>query len=632
MWPFSRKAASSRPSSPLRLREPRLLDEDKERKRSAVKTSEEGVVAARKPTSSEPEALPAPFSLRLPESLAPEVNVVVGSRKETVTREVNGGTIKDSKIDTVETSKASVDGFDPNAFSGQVLSLEDPAYHLTEKQRRHAALLSQDGFGILLINQEDVFNPAVMQLRETARLRNFPIKREIEVGLEVIRNVYTAREQSLGRQGRRTSIPVQERFLALLQDAAYRRASDIHMMIGRFEATIKMRVDGVLVKYRTLPAEEAHAICVAAFNLAEASDANYRPLEYQAARLSKLRVNLPSEIMSVRLQFNPMLQGGRYMVARLLYEETSAAVGKTFREMGFLSLHERAFRQMRRRAYGVNILSGPTGSGKSTTLKRCLETLHEERGGRCSILTIEDPPEYTIMGAAQFPVLNATSDEERREKFRLAIVGALRSDPDVMMIGEMRDQASTSLAFQAAMTGHQVWTTLHSNDSLAILDRLRDLHVEAYKLMDATLVTGLVSQRLVRKVCPHCSMGPEEAVRRGIVLQEEVEDISWLIGAGGKVKFANPDGCDRCQGGFAGREIIAETVVPDHELLKHYMEGRKREAHAYWMEALGGITMVEHGIIKVFQGVSDPRDVMEKVGEIVPLSETRLARILELSS
>jgi len=634
MWPFSRKP--SRPSA-QRLTEPRLPPgEGKARSVSLPPRRSIGNGYDEEERRLERSAPSRASSLSREEREEERRARPYGAdddKEHDSPEEDPSGPLVMVKPATAATGGASgqTNGFDPSSFSGQVLSLEEPAYHLSERQRRHAALLSQDGVGILLINQEDVYNPAVMQLRETARLRNFRIAREYEVPLEVIRNVYIAREQTLGKQGRRTSIPVQERFLALLQDAAYRRASDIHMMVGRFEATIKFRIDGVLVQYRTLPAEEAHAICVAAFNLAEASDANYRPLEYQGARLSKLRVNLPPEVMSVRLQFNPMLQGGRYMVARLLYEETSAAVGRTFPEMGFLRLHERDFTRMRRRAYGVNILSGPTGSGKSTTLKRCLETLHEERGGRSSILTIEDPPEYAIKGAAQFPVLNATSDEERREKFRLAIVGALRSDPDIMMIGEMRDQASTSLAFQAAMTGHQVWTTLHANDALAILDRLRDLNVDDYKLTDATLVTGLVSQRLVRKVCPHCSMSPDEAMRRGVVRAQDVEEVAWITAAGGKVRFANPEGCDHCQDGFSGREIIAETLVPDHDLLKLYMEGRKREAHGYWMEVLGGMTMPEHGVVKIFQGISDPRDIWEKVGEMSPLPEDRLSKILGMA-
>jgi len=546
-------------------------------------------------------------------------------------RAEGGGSAPRAKPDEGGEARAAEAGedFDLRAFDGPVLSLEEPGFLLNERQRRHAALLAWRDGGVLLVDREDVYNPAAMQLREAARLRGLAILRELEVPLEVIRTVYEAREKRLGRSGRRGSVPVQDRFLALLHEAAQRRASDIHMMVGRHEAVVRLRVDGVLETFRTLPAEEAHALCVAAFNLAEASDANYRPLEYQGARLSKMRVALPPEVMSIRLQFNPMLQGGRYMVARLLYEGAAPEVGPTLRAMGFLAAQERDLARLRRRVFGINVISGPTGSGKSTTLKRCLEILDVERHGRAAILTIEDPPEYTIQGVAQFPVLNASSDEERREKFRLAIVGALRSDPDIMMIGEMRDQASTSLAFQAAMTGHQVWTTVHANDALSIVDRLRDLGADAWKLQDAGLLTGLISQRLVRRLCPDCALAPGEAVRRGAAREEEVREYGWVAELGGELRFANPGGCAKCRDGYRGRELIAETLVTDDGLLRMALDGRKREAHRRWREELGGVDMVEHAFVKIHRSVADPRDVAERVGEIPPLAAERARWLLE---
>jgi type II secretory ATPase GspE/PulE/Tfp pilus assembly ATPase PilB-like protein len=523
----------------------------------------------------------------------------------------------------VQEDVALKDSFLPVPATSRVLTLEEPAFQLNEKQRRHVAMVASPDGVRLLINREDVFNPAVLQVREAARLRGLPIAQEEEVSLDVIREVYRAREAKIGVSIRRSALPVQEQFLAMVRDASERRASDIHMMISRFEASVRLRVDGILEPYRILPAEEAHAICVAAFNMAEASDSNYRPLEYQGARISRLRTELPPGVMSVRLQFSPMLQGGRYLVARLLYEGDAAADARNIEDMGFLPVHAGQLARMRRHVYGVNIISGPTGSGKSTTLKRCLEMIHEEKRGRISILTIEDPPEYTIKGAAQFPVLNATSDDDRREKFRLAIVSALRSDPNVMMIGEIRDRASAGLAFEAAMTGHQVWSSLHANNAISILDRLHDLGVERYKLKDETLVTGLISQRLVRRLCRNCSHSFEDALGTSRIGGERLGKFRWIADMGGNVRFANPDGCHECRAGYVGREVIAEIVNPDHVFMSLYADGRKREAIEHWCGDMGGITMLEHGVMKVFAGLCDPLDIEERAGEILPITPER---------
>src|SRR5690606_21821495 len=148
-------------------------------------------------------------------------------------------------------------------------------------------------------------------------------------------------------------------------------------------------------------------------------------------------------------------------------------------------------KRMRALPMGINIIAGPTGSGKSTTLQRCLSTLIRERRREISVFTVEDPPEYVIDGAQQMPVTNANTADERKAQFTKAINASLRSDPDVIMIGEIRDSSSAKLAFEAAMTGHQVWTTVHATDGLTIVSRLKDIGVEAYKLFDSTVVTGL---------------------------------------------------------------------------------------------------------------------------------------------
>jgi len=137
-------------------------------------------------------------------------------------------------------------------------------------------------------------------------------------------------------------------------------------------------------------------------------------------------------------------------------------------------------------------------------LQRVLASIIEQSGGKKHVLTVEDPPEYPILGAVQTPITNAPTEEDRAAEYQKAIKGAMRLDPDIIMLSEVRDPPTARLAVQAAMTGHQVWTTLHANGALAIADRLLDLGVAPILLSDPSVVAGLICQRLIKTLCPHC--------------------------------------------------------------------------------------------------------------------------------
>jgi type II secretory ATPase GspE/PulE/Tfp pilus assembly ATPase PilB-like protein len=256
-----------------------------------------------------------------------------------------------------------------------------------------------------------------------------------------------------------------------------------------------------------------------------------------------------------------------------------------------------------------------------------MTALMRERPG-INVVTIEDPPEYVILGAKQIPVANAQSADERREKFRQAMTGALRLDPDVIMVGEIRDEASAHLGFEAAMTGHGLWTSLHSNDAVSNLDRLRDMGVELFKLADASLVTGLIGQRLVRKTKVGCTIPFEEGVARGYVDAQTAETIRKLAGRlVGRIQFADTHLMTDFEK-FSGRTVVAETILVDQGFLDLFREGRKPESIAYWLKNLNGFTMLEHGFSKVCDGSVDPREIEEKIGLISDIDPTRIERVL----
>jgi type II secretory ATPase GspE/PulE/Tfp pilus assembly ATPase PilB-like protein len=382
-----------------------------------------------------------------------------------------------------------------------------------------------------------------------------------------------------------------------------------------------------------MPSAAALELCNAVFNMTETSEATYKPLDYQQARVTEgslKGLKFPPGVQAVRLQFNPYASGGgRYLVCRLLYAQK---VGSTadIDELGYTQNQIADIRKMRRKTIGINIICGPTGSGKSTTLQRSLTAMMRERPGINGI-TIEDPPEYIIEGWVQLSIASAITAEERTKNFGLAMNAVLRDDPDAIMIGEIRDLISANLAYGAAETGHTVWASLHANSAIGILDRLRDLGIELFKLGDATKFTGLVSQRLVRKIHPDHKCDWEEARQNKLVENDVFETLERLAGDRIKdIRFAATHRVSNPNDAYKGRSVAAETIIPDQKFLDLYIGGTKSDALAYWKDKLGGMDMLEHGLAMILMGMADVRAVEDVVGLIDDIDPARVPKILEL--
>jgi len=497
--------------------------------------------------------------------------------------------------------------------------------------QRKLALLFQDG--TLLVERHNPTHPQVLAFREMARRKGLAVSTCYQVDIEILRQLYEEAQRqhrvATGASADADTEPMQREVLALLRDAVGLHASDVHVYVTAHEAEIKMRVRGEMVRMRQVDAKFGHELLAAAYNMSETADATYRLYDYQAGRISAIKTPLPDGLQAVRLQLNPLGSGGRYLICRLLYAQSRWEERLTLEALGLHPRQLRCFAQMRRIPEGVNIISGPTGSGKSTTLKIVLEELYLERKQQINILTIEDPPEYEIRGAAQLPVANVDNEEERGAAYRKAIVAALRSDPDVIMPGEARDREVINLVFTAAMTGHQVWTSLHANSAMAIFDRLRDQGVEEYKLNDPTLLTGLTAQRLAKQLCPHCSLPLDDAAIAAFGdalpgFAEAGEDHLHTI------RQANPDGCEHCTHGYKGRTVLAEVICPDQTFLSLMACGDRQGALRHWTESLGGLTMMEHGWLHMIDGRIDPRDLVDRLGPMHGLTAARRATLLHL--
>lgn len=397
----------------------------------------------------------------------------------------------------------------------------------------------------------------------------------------------------------------------IFTEAVSLRASDIHIRVSKREqTTVRFRVLGDLTEMHHYSRDEASGrqLLSAIYQaMADVSDATYEENARQDARIAN-RAKLPRGLDGIRIATTPQVDG-TVMVLRLLYEDVD---GGGIRELGYSEAAAQALDLMAAKPTGIIIISGPTGSGKSTTLQRVLRKVISDSQGRKHVITVEDPPEYTITGAVQTPVDNATTAEERSIKFQAAIKAAMRLDPDIMMIGETRDEPSAALALQAGMTGHQVWTTLHANYALAAIDRLIDLKLPPEMLCDPTIVAGLVAQRLVKTLCPHCKQPFKDLLDANVIKPRDRDRLSPLVGL---TAYVRGKGCKHCGGtGLKGRTVVAEVVVPDQALMALLLKRDKAGAMAYWLKEQKGVSLAMDALLKVRRGICDPFLTEEQIG------------------
>lgn len=515
-----------------------------------------------------------------------------------------------------------------NDFTGEVLTAS--AIRVTKNSKIHCAYLSNRWFVIDKTNRN---NPYIASVRQELKRSNRYIDRELLVPLPVIRELYEnherlhANHQSVRRLDMINGQEAQEfqiAFLGLIEDAFKENVSDVHIFVRQHETDLAFRINSELNRFAHRPASWGHNLCQAAFAMAGEADPQYIKTAYQGARISNIDMpNLPKGVQSIRLQFSPLPGGGRYLVCRILKEGSKNTQGIS--DLGYQKVHVDTINKMRRQSEGITVIAGPTGSGKSTTLVVMISSDMRDNPGK-NIITVEDPPEYIILGAAQFAVTNVKNEEEKSEAFGMALGSALRSDPDTVMIGEIRDRSSAGLAFKAALTGHRVYASLHANHAVAIMNRLRDIGVDMYNLTEPSLVAGLIGQRLMRNICSHCRIPlkdatQEQMLKNGLYDIELINKIKEIDEAAQNsdtyegIFLTNHGGCQHCRKGIAGRATVAETIAPDEDFMTPIREDRTQEAIDIWLNNHKGLTMQEHAIQKMTKGVASPQDVLDVSGD-----------------
>jgi len=321
----------------------------------------------------------------------------------------------------------------------------------------------------------------------------------------------------------------------LLMQAVRDRASDIHFEPAEHDVAIRLRVDGRLRDVTPPPKRLYDAIVTRVKILSDMDIA-----ERRLPRDGRFKFNMQGRTIDVRVSSLPVVHGEK-IVLRIL---DRAALIVDLSDIGFSANAVGKFADVLRMPHGIVLLTGPTGSGKTTTLYSALNILKSRER---NIQTVEDPVEYLIDGINQMQVKEAVGLD-----FASALRSILRQDPDVILIGEIRDLETARIAMRAAMTGHLVLSSLHTNDAASAFSRLRDIGVEPYLI--AATVRAVISQRLVRKVCPDCKAVKTDGEDDVRVLMPYFSDAaSWTLYHG--------KGCDKCgQGGYRGRTAIVEFL------------------------------------------------------------------------
>lgn len=406
----------------------------------------------------------------------------------------------------------------------------------------------------------------------------------------------------------------QRELAEIIQRASDAGASDIHLRVLKDYTEVRIRVHGRLKDLSTHKAADGMPMIKAIFAVASDLDGASSEISFQQGALTWRSKILPPRLDMIRLQYTPESEGRGSIIMRL--KPKAKATEIDIDTLGYNALQMENIGVMRKRTNGLYILAGKVSSGKTTTLQRVLNKMIVEKNREISMYTIEEPKELELPNAIQHP---AKKLPDGTDGFIEAMKAALRSDLNVIVVGEIRSKMLADLAIQAVMTGHALWSTIHAGSALGILDRLSDFGVEPWKLQDPSVVRGLTYQRLCGVICPHCRISFRKAIETGRMEEGYGLQLSEIFGRSLDDLHVRGDGCSKCGGmGLIGRTVVAETCLTDPNLLNLFKDGKRMEMRRYWTETeehggMGGIPVMHHALSKVGAGLCNIFEIEEEV-------------------
>ena len=411
---------------------------------------------------------------------------------------------------------------------------------------------------------------------------------ELQEGLEDVPDYTAQQSQSIELESLEEmaeSAPVRKLLNLILLQAIQDRASDIHFEPFEDEFRVRYRVDGVLYEMVPPPKHLHVAITSRIKVMTQTMDISER----RRPQDGRIELNIAGNPVDLRVSTLPTMFGESVVLRVLDRRMVALDIG----ELGLRRDDTERVVELMYRPHGIILCTGPTGCGKTTTLYACLK---ERNDIGVKILTVEDPVEYDIQGIMQMPVRSEIGVD-----FAIAMRHFLRQDPDIILVGEIRDKETGDMAIQASLTGHVVFSTLHTNDAPTAITRLIDLGLEPY-LINATL-EGIVAQRLVRRICPNCKEEYEPTPDALFSLGVRPEDVK------GK-KFYRGRGCDRCTNiGYLGRMGVFEILVMNDEMRDMMLHGASTQELRSACRRFGTRSLRAGGLLAIYDGMTTIEEV-----------------------
>ncbi|CAN5766585.1 ATPase, T2SS/T4P/T4SS family [soil metagenome] len=503
---------------------------------------------------------------------------------------------------------------------GVLLSCVGGEFAMTDEWREMFAVLRTGNIHYLIVASTFFGSAHMFELRrrmQAAALDNIQI---LHANQDVVQLMYHESANSTrAKDGELTDI---ETLAAdIISAAATQGASDIHIETRGSRANVFFRINGTRIFHRDLTSVNAHSLGVVLYSVhadAGSKEVSWDPNQVMDGALEWVANN--GRTYQLRFSSAPIYPtGGFHIVIRILSME---ATGLDIDSLGY-SVEQKAMLDiMTSGSSGMVILCGPTNSGKSTTLQAIMARIYARRGDTIKMISVEDPVEYIIPGACQISVARKRKtlvDHNTGSVFTTFLRGTLRQDPDVVMVGEIRDHDSASVVKDLVLAGRKLLATLHTYSALGVYIRLREIGVPWEVLTMPGFVAGIVYQRLVPLICPDCSLPlvGAGAARVPREILHRVQQVADLATDNVRVKG---DGCPHCaQTGYSGRTVCAEFVLPDRILLKYMAASNFLEADLYWRKSGvgaidGGVTALAHGTHKMRKGLVSPLDLEDQIG------------------
>ncbi len=514
------------------------------------------------------------------------------------------------------------------------------------QQRVCAALQVDDRTATIAWTNGPDGRSARQHLHDRLVQKGFAVREEIECNDVLIASL------NLGAADRRSGLiglqveadHIDSALDKMIKQALIMRASDVHFEVSANGTLVRFRIHGELYVIDRMTFDDALNFSRGIYLRSESGTKGIQFSE-RACQDSSIRREVDTgdgKLTPTKLRFasRPAYPEGWDITLRVLSTKSSAEDVETFDVLGYDRAQVEAIEYMVAQPRGVILVVGETGSGKSTSLRSMCYWLHDRSGGKHKMISVEDPPEYILPGR-QTPVLRTKEEEEARiDPFARYLRSAMRGDPDVLLVGEVRDEDTARAMVTASLSGHKVLATMHTGSPFDAFPRLEEMGVKRGILAAPKFVSGIIFQKLIQVLCPDCAVG-FDAMQSSLhpKLNRRLMAMSSMMSANDyvdRIRFRGP-GCERCRStipglavsgpvGVIGRTVVAEMLVPDAQVLALIGRGDMLGATRYWraaaykeskLDSRGiamGRTVMDQAIQKMLDGLLDPRDVERSVG------------------